>query len=216
MSRPSAICQPPPSTTEDGVCVSGDLATDLGQMQRQRFGIGLGQDEGGGCGPRRADGAEDIDPICSADHAGRAVGFRDWPRPASTFPAGRRGLRSGTRPRSACHMPRAVWPPPPDRRSFFESLLGDVVSIRVTRPHRQAHEAELGQLRAHRTLLHDDPEHLLVPALQVLAPPPHHTVPLRIGTLFNQGGQFGLLHRRHPRLAAGGLRLASPLSASAW
>ena len=42
----------------------------------------------------------------------------------------------------------------------------------MTGTHRQAHEAELCQLRAYGALLHDNSEHLLDPSLQI-DPPPH-------------------------------------------
>ncbi len=43
--------------------VACDLPADLSQMKRKRFGVGVRQDESGGCAPCRTDRPEDIGPF---------------------------------------------------------------------------------------------------------------------------------------------------------
>jgi hypothetical protein len=73
------VCSVPtrPIEDEDGVRPRGDLAGDLGQVQGQAVGVGLGQDESGGCGPRGANGAEDVGPFVAP------VAWAARPAPAS-------------------------------------------------------------------------------------------------------------------------------------
>ncbi|ODR93072.1 hypothetical protein A8M32_01885 [Sinorhizobium alkalisoli] len=85
------------------------------------------------------------------------------------------------------------------RGNFFACPPGGRFAwLRVTGTQRQPHEREFGQLRGHSALLHDSPEHLLDPSLQVFAPPAHYAVALGIGAVFHRRRQRGLLRRRRP------------------
>jgi hypothetical protein len=48
---------------EDGVRPACDFFADLSQMKRERFGVGVWQDESGGGAPCRAHRPEDIGPL---------------------------------------------------------------------------------------------------------------------------------------------------------
>jgi hypothetical protein len=73
------------------VAFGRDLSRDLGQVQRQHLGVGARQDEGGGGGAGRADGAEDVGPFVAP------VARRAEPGSASRPEAGQRALLADSR-----------------------------------------------------------------------------------------------------------------------
>src|SRR5664279_1921621 len=92
-------------------------------------------------------------PNRSVGRVAPAAGFHAWPRRGSACPAGRSGPRLGTRFRLACLGRGLEAAPQPSRRSFFKSLLGFVVSLRMAGPYREPAVAELGQNLANRTFV---------------------------------------------------------------
>ena len=105
---------------EDERCVGagGDLTGNFLQMQVHRFGVGVGQDEGGDCAPTGASGAEQVCPfvalvarradgfpvlprcgsMCLADPrapSSRACRRTSWNQISSGFPFAASGIRAG-------------------------------------------------------------------------------------------------------------------------
>ena len=83
--------------------------------------------------------------------------------------------------------------------SFFERLLRLRVPLGVMRAHRQAPEAQGGELLAHGPLVHLHPEALADHPLEVHPPPTHHAVGGQVRPCLDDPGQLRLLLGAQPR-----------------
>src|ERR1051325_6852905 len=105
------------------------------------------------------------------------------PRYRHDRPFARRGLRPGTRSRSA-DLPKQCCPeglPSPGRRSFFKSLLGRFIFLRMKRTWLQPGQTELAQPFADGPLGHFDGETASDLRAQIDAAPADHAMFLWIG-----------------------------------
>lgn len=102
-SRPPVLCQPAPSSVTTPLARGCDAATDLGQMQVHRFGIGIGQHEGRADAARRTNGAKQIGRVVAL------IARRARPRLLSShaqeLPGGRVRRRPGPQQTPTCRRP---------------------------------------------------------------------------------------------------------------
>src|ERR1019366_7538461 len=147
-------------------------------------------------------------PISGVDREEHAAGYRVWPKRASMFLVGPRGLHLETRFLWACHAHdqaefRLPWP-----RNLFNNGLRRWISLGIVRPHRKAATAELPKKLAHRALVPVQPEILLQPIAQIGSPPPDNLVRAGLRTRLDQrcdrlpwfGGKLRRTARRLPVL----------------
>jgi hypothetical protein len=100
------------------------------------------------------------------------------------------------------------------RAKFFYIGLDDLAILRrMARPRADVAEAQLFQELADIALVIGHPEALLDDALQVDAPPPHHAVDRKVGTLLHDPRKLRLLLGREPLLSAGAVAFGQPVGA---
>jgi hypothetical protein len=194
-----------------GDCSRADAFPDFNQVLVHGFDVDGRQDQSAANATGRADGAEQIRPVEAPVAQCGAGGRRVLPRSGSAYFAARPLLRPGTRFRPACHRRARRAPPSLRLRSFFESLLGCWIRLRVLRANGETAELQPPQQLAYAAFVQADAKLGRDAITQIGAAEPDDAVAGQIGALLDPGCQLALLDPAQARGPAASRPVGKPI-----